>query len=360
VSLHEVTVNGNPYHVDLLKNGLPPSGKLECRYQVRNQRFEASYFLDLSNNRDRALAIRLRERALSESGENWINARLNGVPLKLDDTRDNWDVPSYGILEFDYKSTRPRQMEVQHLELELTDGWDHTVGEAFLERAFLEEGTNVHNSELDGRLFEITETVIQLRCLPHLGRWTFDYVSMVDATERAVAKMKRSTFELDCSESKDFNTAQEMRLRALSEPDVEMVDCQHDGKPFVFRKTGQWKVPQSGMLCFTIVATENAEERFKESDLERLNATLLRVANPMERISHLADVIQSSRFSCKQAQKLLRVFDSTQQVQEGIVLLYPRLIDPWRLNVLIRAALLDEDQELHIRKQIEKKCAKNK
>ena len=64
------------------------------------------------------------------------------------------------------------------------DKWDYAIAEAFLERAYLEEGTNIYNSSIDGVEFEITETVMNLRCLPHRGKWAYDYVAMVDAAAR--------------------------------------------------------------------------------------------------------------------------------------------------------------------------------
>jgi len=138
VTIKNITINGREYDAELLREGIPPKGQLECRYQVKNQRYEASYFLDLSNQRDRALAIRLRERAVHEPGENWVNERVNGVPFVLDEQNEHWKIPLSGILELDYKTTRPSQMVLQHVELDLEDKWDYSIAEAFLERAYLE------------------------------------------------------------------------------------------------------------------------------------------------------------------------------------------------------------------------------
>lgn len=80
-----------------------------------NQRYEASYFLDLSKNRDRALALRLRERAKNEPGENWINERLDGIPFQLDEKADDWVVPKSGILELEFRSRQPSQVDDVYL-----------------------------------------------------------------------------------------------------------------------------------------------------------------------------------------------------------------------------------------------------
>lgn len=136
---------------------------------------------------------------------------------------------------------------------------------------------------------------------------------------------------------------QEMRFRAMTENDVQMTDCSYNDKPFVFRKTGEWKVPRIGMLNFTIVATDIAEDRMKEHDFDLLSQTLLRTRNPIERMSHLSDILQHTRFSCRQAQKLMRVFDSVKAVQDAIFMIYPRLIDPHRLQSLLMNSLKDKD-----------------
>jgi len=353
VTLKELKINGRGYDADLLKEGIPPKGNLECRYQVKNQRYEASYFLDLSNQKDRALAIRLRERAVHEPGENWVNERLNGVPFSHDEHDEEWKMPMSGILELDYKTTRPSQMVLQHCDLKLDDKWDYAIAEAFLERAFLEEGTNIYNSTIDNIHFEITETVMNLRCLPHRGLWSFDYVSMVDAAARAVSKHITTEFSLDLSLDEEFAKAQEMRFRAMTETDVHMTDCALDGKAFVFRKCGAWKVPPGGIFTFNMLAVDIAEDRVSAEQFERLSSALLKIRHPVERLQQLSDLMQNQRISCHQAMKLMRVFNTQKEVQDAIVTVYPRLVDPFRLQMLLTSCLPDEASITITRQKLE-------
>ena len=61
----------------------------------------------------------LAGRALHEPGENWVNERINGVPFVHDEQNEHWKIPTSGILELDYKTTRPSQLVLQHVELDL-------------------------------------------------------------------------------------------------------------------------------------------------------------------------------------------------------------------------------------------------
>ena len=91
----------------------------------------------------------------------------------------------------------------------------------------------------------------------------------------------------------------------MTENDTHLTDASLDGKSFVFRKSGEWKVPTAGDFQFNMVAVDIAEDRVTAEDFERLTSSLLRIKNPMERLSQLGDLIQHQRISCHQAPHIL-------------------------------------------------------
>jgi len=139
----------------------------------------------------------------------------------------------------------------------------------------------------------------------------------------------------------------------MTENDTHLTDASIDGKPFVFRKSGEWKVPTAGDFRFHMVAVDIAEDRVSAEDFERLSGSLLRIKNPMERLSQLGDLMQYQRLSCHQAQKLMRVFNSQKEVQDAIFIIYPRLVDPYRLQGLLDHSLPDEAAITRCRKRLE-------
>ena len=57
------------------------------------------------------------------------------------------------------------------------------------------------------------------------------------------------------------------------------------------------------------------------------------------RVRKLGELLTNSMLTCKQAQKAMRVFESISDVQEAMLLTYPRLVDPWRFGDLMKKSL---------------------
>lgn len=237
-------------------------------------------------------------------------------------------------------------MLVQHLSLRLDNRWDRRVALSFLERNYQELGTNIYNSYVNGMPFEVTETIASLRCIPARGQWEFDYVASTDATYVAVSKMRSTPYTLDCSVPEEHRRAQDIRVRALAEPHFSIVDGSVDGKPFVFRKDGGWNVPEKGILKMSAQCIDSGEEIRSDEDTRNIVTQLVKVKNPIERMSMFREIVGKSHFTVHQAKIAVRAFSNQSEVIEGILLIQPRLVDPHRLSSLLKLVQAEEDRDL--------------
>lgn len=122
--------DGCPVSLDELERGtwkVPYEGTFTCGFVCAEPQHVATrhYCLDLSDNHERQLALALRQWAIAEPGENWMNEMLDGKRIRFDEDNDviekrqdlRWcrgaysyltSLPEDGILEFDYVVVRPR------------------------------------------------------------------------------------------------------------------------------------------------------------------------------------------------------------------------------------------------------------
>lgn len=225
------TLNGEHFTLDEADHDwvLPTTGVLALDYVTFAAKYEAAYELDLSVPAQRAICIKLVERATTEPGENFVRPALDDEPLSISDLEEGlWRVPMKGMFTCHFVCTDPKHVSTRHYCLDLADEVDHELGEALLEWAVHEPGENWMNESLNGQPVHFNELrkILYSRedlhhaetrlhnehhVLPRQGILEFDYVVL---KPRVGLPISERVHRLDLTDDSDRKVA--ARLSELS------------------------------------------------------------------------------------------------------------------------------------------------
>ncbi|RHZ34840.1 hypothetical protein DYB37_009606, partial [Aphanomyces astaci] len=227
--------------------------------------------LDLAKPSDRAMARALMERAEAESGENWINETLDGVPFDFDELAQSgirWlDGHPTGVLELDYITTT--LFCESHYKLKLQDKSDRAMAWKLLERVQRSQnnthdvGDEWRHLTLDGAPLSLeawavaqsvavaalsTATKWKWR-VPMQGTIEFDYFT--PHPHHVLAHHYR----LDLANDADRVLAHELRVRSLDGIGECWWNEEIDGYPFRLTESldVDFDFPTRGLLEFDFI-----------------------------------------------------------------------------------------------------------
>ncbi|RQM24623.1 hypothetical protein B5M09_003089 [Aphanomyces astaci] len=270
-------VVANKFKVDANHLGrIPPNATVRFEYVATAAAADATddmihFRLDLAKPSDRAMARALMERAEAESGENWINETLDGVPFDFDELAQSgirWlDGHPTGVLELDYITTT--LFCESHYKLKLQDKSDRAMAWKLLERVQRSQnnshdvGDEWRHLTLDGAPLSLeawavaqsvavaalsTATKWKWR-VPMQGTIEFDYFT--PHPHHVLAHHYR----LDLANDADRVLAHELRVRSLDGIGECWWNEEIDGYPFRLTESldVDFDFPTRGLLEFDFI-----------------------------------------------------------------------------------------------------------
>ncbi|KAL3913483.1 MAG: hypothetical protein SGPRY_007963, partial [Prymnesium sp.] len=300
---------------------MPTRGVLELDYISFEMNFEAAYRLDLAASEERAIFIKLCERAAAEKADNIVRPKLDGRPINLRELEaGRWLMPSMGIFTCDFVCSEPLHVSTRHYCLDLADQEDRMLAYALKECAEAEPGENWMNETLNGRKIELNElerwqelrreraAYSRSTTLPSDGILEFDYVVLKPKQPLPATK---SMARIGLPRTVDKVVAHKLhQLRVLlvgsnQEQPAEMVKLQHH------------------------VLLSYGVDHIAEEDFRRLHISLSRATSDIERLHKLnAATRDSLRFPPYQAVEVVKLMEHPKQASACLRQLYPRLADP--------------------------------
>ncbi|OQR85171.1 hypothetical protein ACHHYP_12183 [Achlya hypogyna] len=262
-SFHNVQINGAPTEnlrrVERIVATVSTAVALQFDFVLRPKpaRSETVHFrLDLANERDRATARTMLQRASAEHGHCWRSATLDGAPVQVGSAGTQWlDAQPQGILELAYGSSRT--FCEKHYKLDLANSTDRAVAYKLLER--VERSRQVHEDRgdawrslvLDGTPIELSDWEKPLTTrgkwkwrVPTAGVLEFDFYT--PQPHHVLAKHYR----LDLASPADRHTAHELRVRSYEAVGECWWNEEIDGYPFHLPEspTADFDFPRKGIL----------------------------------------------------------------------------------------------------------------
>jgi hypothetical protein len=313
------------------------------------------YILDISRAWDLFLAEKLWSRMLEQKGETWANVTLDSSKVHVhgEDGSVTWQLPTKGVLEFDYVDWTLGLENSFRFDLSLPS--DHMIATKLLDRAALTEGEAATSTRLNDVPFSFGGA----EALPTSG-----ILKLVYVVTRPIDRLGIGV-DLDLGVLAERDMCLELWKRELT-TSLEMwkaVQLQRpeggEGEFAALSRDKAWifpEVPDGGRLRFeyTVILSAKRQERgiyfsppMDSFKFKRLGETLaIESLSDFERWSLIKMAAAVNYFSSRQAKILVEAMNYRKGKLDAAILLFSRSIDPAQYGEFVMESLgTDADRQ---------------